>query len=148
MGNGLYNIVHEKANALVAILSEGEQLLALLKLENTTHEKVIDALKKAVKNRQEGMDEVDLLDKRIAFLSSSGYTPDKEELERINVDKRLWNLTLKRIMDVEDKVNECLKSKHEELSDRIRQVRDAQKSMHAYSLMPEEAEARELSVFR
>lgn len=144
----MYTLVHEKTNAINAIKQMTEALISTLeKIEKGDDEELEVALS-VLQKRKPKMDEVDSLDRRIAFLEESGYTPDAEEQRRIELDKSTTGILLNTISRLDQTVAEKALAIRDNLMDAMKDIKDSQKSIQAYAGPLEEEEGRQVDTKR
>lgn len=141
----MQKLLHTKANALQAIYDITQQITDSMSTMDDleTYTRIIELLNA----RKEQMQEIDVLDKRITFLIESGYEVREDE-GRIQAERDVIRALLQKIQALDEANNQRIQEARETLMSTMREVKDGQKSIHAYAPATDEEEGQQLDMRR
>ena len=143
----LYNLAHQKTNALSAIKSLSEEMVSRLAHAGENDEQFYGALS-LLEARSKQMETVDQLDRRMDFLRDSGYVLQKGEAERIALERGTIFALIGSIQALDRQGIETLEKARERLMESMKEIKDGQRSLKAYTPLPEEEEGRQVDTLR
>ncbi len=135
----LYNLVHQKVNALSAMKSLSEEMVSQLANAGENDERFYGAVS-LLEARGKQMDTVDQLDRRIYFLLHSGYVPQKGESERIALEDKTIQALIASIQVLDGQGVTSLEAAKKRLMNSMKEIKEGQRSTLAYATAPSEGE--------
>ena len=141
----MYSLVHQKANALAAMKMATEEMIKALpeNPEDTDFQVLLDMMER----RNEKIQAVNQLDRRIAFLQDSGYISSPEEEARIALEQSTIRALLEIICAQDESMMKALEEVQERLKESLKEVKDGQRSIQAY-VPSQEEEGRQVDTLR
>lgn len=143
----LYSLAHQKANELSALKAISEEVVFRLE-QGMEEDAQLDAVAPLLQERDKGMARVDQLDKRMAFLTASGYEPEAAEAGRLALEQGTIRALLLSIQALSERGVRMLSQARDSLAESMKDVRDIQKSLQAYTSQEDEEEPRQVDTLR
>ena len=143
----MYNLAHQKANALSAMKSLSEEMSSRLAYALENDEQFFDACP-FLEVRSKQMEAVEQLDKRMNFLRDSGYELQKGEAKRMALEWNTIAALIKSIQVLDQQGVESIRKARERLMESMKEIKDEKRSLQAYAPLPEEEEGRRVDTLR
>jgi hypothetical protein len=144
--SSLYDLAHQKANALSAMKDVSEELVS--RLANAQEDDVKLAAALALFDTLDGhMKAVDKLDAQMAQLRKSGYVPQPREAVQLALEQGTIRALLKGIQALDERGIKLLDESKARLAGDMKEVKAGQKSLKAYATQQDE-ECAQVDTFR
>lgn len=142
----MYSLTHKKTNLM------GQIKIAYEKLDKSIgayeSEQDVDGIVAAVRTIGGKIQELEKLDKQIAFLTDSGYEPDGIEAAAVALENSTMKKIAELVLKLEEKMAEGMTGIQEQLMETLREIREGQKGITAYFPNAEEPEGRNFDALR
>ena len=143
----MQKLLHKKANALQAIRSLTDKMSE--QLNGAIGAEAYEGILELLQERKLKMEEIDVLDKQIAFLDAVGFSPaNPAEADRIHAERSAIQALLINIRESDEANSSLITLARDRVMEELKDVRDGQKGMHAYHSVSTEEDGHQLDMLR